>query len=204
MEKNIQNDLGTRLRKRRKELRLTLKEVAETTGLTASFLSQVEHNKANLSLNSLRDISDALAVPVAYLMAEDIDDDLRSLQTVKKEDHQPRPVVNPVVTKDRRSKLVLPGSGVELELLVPSFQRKMALFKGRLEPGKEQIASRLREPTEEVIYVLSGELLVELKTGEYLVHQDESIFFEGYDLICMKNVSDEETSYLSIITPPVF
>jgi len=203
MEENARDDIGTRLRKRRKELRLTLKEVAESAGLTASFLSQVEHNKANLSLNSLRDISDALDVPVTYFMAEDVNNSLIQNDDIN-DSHQTKPLFDPVVRRERRSKLVLAGSGVELELLVPSFQRRIALFKGKLEPGKEQIASRLREPTDEVLYVLSGVLLVELRTGEYLVHQDESISFEGYQLVSMRNMSDEETLYLSIITPPVF
>jgi len=203
MEENARDDIGTRLRKRRKELRLTLKEVAESSGLTASFLSQVEHNKANLSLNSLRDISDALDVPVTYFMAEDVNKSLIQHDDIN-DSHQTKPLFDPVVRRDRRSKLVLAGSGVELELLVPSFQRRIALFKGKLEPGKEQIASRLREPTDEVLYVLSGVLLVELRTGEYLVHQDESITFEGYQLVSMRNMSDEDTLYLSIITPPVF
>lgn len=203
MEENARDDIGTRLRKRRKELRLTLKEVAESAGFTASFLSQVEHNKANLSLNSLRDISDALDVPVTYFMAEDVNNSLIQNDDIN-DSHQTKPLFDPVVRRERRSKLVLAGSGVELELLVPSFQRRIALFKGKLEPGKEQIASRLREPTDEVLYVLSGVLLVELRTGEYLVHQDESISFEGYQLVSMRNMSDEETLYLSIITPPVF
>lgn len=203
MDKNNRDEIGQRLRKRRKELHLTLKEVAESSGLTASFLSQVEHNKANLSLNSLRDISNALDVPVTYFMAEG-DDATHKKETDQQENQQGTPPFNPVITKDHRSKLVLHGSGVELELLVPSFQRKLVVFKGKLEPGKEQIASRLREPTEEVIYVLSGTLLVELKTGEYLVQEDESICFEGFDLVHMKNVSAEETSYISVMTPPVF
>ncbi|PKO05204.1 MAG: hypothetical protein CVU41_13075 [Chloroflexi bacterium HGW-Chloroflexi-3] len=54
-----------------KELRLTLKEVAESTQLTSSFLSQVENSKVNLSLNSLHLITDALDVPVTYFMADE-------------------------------------------------------------------------------------------------------------------------------------
>jgi len=52
-------------------LRLTLKEVAESTQLTSSFLSQVENSKVNLSLNSLHLITDALDVPVTYFMADE-------------------------------------------------------------------------------------------------------------------------------------
>lgn len=201
------NNVGERLRKRRKELRFTLKEVAESTKLTSSFLSQVENNKVNLSLNSLHLIADTLDVPVTYFMA---DDDVALIKVIQDEAEKlhnlsdKRRPFNPVVAQDRRSKLVLPVSGVELELLVPSLGRKMVSFKGHLEPGKENIASRLRESTEEIIYVLAGTLLIELVDGEYLVHQDESIYFEGLNLIRMVNVADVETSWVSVITPAVF
>lgn len=200
MQVKNSNNVGERLRKRRKELRLTLKDVAESTQLTSSFLSQVENDKVNLSLNSLHLIADALDVPVTYFMA---DDNLHSFEIEEKEP-KPHAQYNPVVNKDHRSKLVLPVSGVELELLVPSLGRKMVSLKGRLEPGMENVASRLREPTEEIIYVLTGTLLVDLDQGEYIVSSDESIYFEGQHLIRLVNVADIETTWVSVITPAVF
>ena len=194
------DNVGERLRKRRKELRLTLKKVAESTQLTSSFLSQVENNKVNLSLNSLHLIADALDVPVTYFMAEE---NVEVFDTANRVEAT-RGHYNPVVNKDRRSKLVLPVSGVELELLVPSLGRKMVSFKGRLEPGMENVASRLREPTEEIIYVLTGTLLVDLEEGEYRVNSDESIYFEGQHLIRLVNVAEVETTWVSVITPAVF
>lgn len=196
-----QNDkVGGRLRKRRKELRLTLKDVAESTNLTSSFLSQVENNKVNLSINSLHLIADALDVPVTYFMAEEIP----SSEELSDKSNGSRISYNPVVHQDQRSKLVLPVSGVELELLVPSLGRKMVSFKGRLAPGMENVASRLRESTEEIIYVLTGTLLVELDDGSHEVHSDESIYFEGQHLVRLINVDKIETTWVSVITPAVF
>jgi transcriptional regulator with XRE-family HTH domain len=56
-------ELGNRLRARRQELGLSLRELAERVGLTASFLSQIERDLASPSIESLRKISDALEVP---------------------------------------------------------------------------------------------------------------------------------------------
>jgi len=200
MQVKKSDNVGERLRRRRKELQLTLKEVAESTQLTSSFLSQVENNKVNLSLNSLHLIADALDVPVTYFMADEKNEEFESNDNME----STRTRYNPVVSKDQRSKLVLPVSGVELELLVPSLGRKMVSFKGRLEPGMENIASRLREPTEEIIYVLTGTLIVDLEEGEYLVNSDESIYFEGQHLIRLVNVAEIETTWVSVITPAVF
>ena len=55
--------LGERVREQRKELGLSLEELATRTGLGASFLSLVERNINNPSLDSLYRIAEALDVP---------------------------------------------------------------------------------------------------------------------------------------------
>ena len=63
-------ELGHRLRTRRQELGLSLRELAERVGLTASFLSQIERDLASPSIESLRKISDALEVPIFHFLIE--------------------------------------------------------------------------------------------------------------------------------------
>ena len=60
-------DVGERLRAIRALRRCTLKTVAERSGLSESFLSQVERGRSNASIASLRRIADALGVSVADL-----------------------------------------------------------------------------------------------------------------------------------------
>ncbi|MDE0583516.1 helix-turn-helix domain-containing protein, partial [Planococcus sp. A6] len=54
--------IGTTLKKLRKERKLTLKQLAQETGVSISFLSQVERGKSSVTLESLRKIADALHV----------------------------------------------------------------------------------------------------------------------------------------------
>ncbi|NMB12297.1 MAG: helix-turn-helix transcriptional regulator, partial [Firmicutes bacterium] len=56
--------LGSQIRTTRNEKGLTLAEVAEATGLTASLLSQVERDITSPSVSTLKKIGDALGVPV--------------------------------------------------------------------------------------------------------------------------------------------
>lgn len=56
--------IGPLVRARRKRLRLTLKELALRTGLSISFLSQVERNQASPSLSSLIGIARVLGVGI--------------------------------------------------------------------------------------------------------------------------------------------
>ena len=59
--------LGERIRARRKELDLSLRELADAVSLTSSFLSLIERDQSSPSIESLRKISEALEVPVFYL-----------------------------------------------------------------------------------------------------------------------------------------
>lgn len=62
-------DVGARLRDARQTRNLSLRALAEKTGFSASFLSQVELGQASPSLGSLQRIAEALGVTVAGLVA---------------------------------------------------------------------------------------------------------------------------------------
>ena len=49
--------LGTNIREYRKNKKLTIKELAERTGLSIGYISQVEREEAEPSLSSLRKIA---------------------------------------------------------------------------------------------------------------------------------------------------
>ena len=111
----MENRIGERIHTRRKELGLSLRALAKEVDLTASFLSQLERGQADPSIKSLRKIAAALGVPLFSFLADNGD-------------------VNPVVRKDRRKRLQLPGSQVVCELLTPSVQRKMEVFIVTVDP----------------------------------------------------------------------
>jgi XRE family transcriptional regulator, regulator of sulfur utilization len=62
-------DIGARLRDARQSRNLSLRALAEKTGFSASFLSQVELGQASPSLGSLQRIAEALGVTVSGLVA---------------------------------------------------------------------------------------------------------------------------------------
>ncbi|WP_126429080.1 helix-turn-helix domain-containing protein [Brevibacillus marinus] len=64
------NNIGKLLRDLRRKKGLTLKELAEKTGLSISFLSQVENSKCSITLQSLSKISDALEVSRSYFFPD--------------------------------------------------------------------------------------------------------------------------------------
>ncbi|GAE00795.1 DNA-binding protein [Clostridium botulinum B str. Osaka05] len=48
------NEIAEKIRNLRKEKNLTLKDLGEKTGLSISFLSQVENNSSSLAITSLK------------------------------------------------------------------------------------------------------------------------------------------------------
>ena len=63
--------IGYRIKKLRMQQKITLKELGERTGLTTSFLSQLERDLTSPSFISLEKIADALNTTMAYFFEGD-------------------------------------------------------------------------------------------------------------------------------------
>lgn len=185
--------LGERIKARRQELGLSLRDLARRADVSASFLSQVERGASNTSLDSLRRIAEALDVPVMFFLFEE------------------RPSSTPgerlvfVLRNGYRPKLNLKDSRVSYEMLTPDLNRKMEVVLGRLAPGSGNVARPLKVPTEECIYVLSGCLLVGIGPEEFVLCPGDSVYFEGVKLTKLACASAaEDAVWISMITPPAF
>jgi transcriptional regulator with XRE-family HTH domain len=173
------------MRARRQELGMSLRELAAQVGLTASFLSQIERDLASPSIESLRKISDALEVPIFHFLIEPDG-------------------MSPVVRRDKRIQLTLPDSNLTYQLLTPDLKRTMEVFLAEREPGQEKITVPLRQQTEEFIYVLQGQLEIELNEDVFLLGPGDSVYFDGPMLRRVAAKGDITLRFISVITPPVF
>jgi len=180
-------DFGTRIRQQRKKMGLTLTELAAKTELTPGFLGQVERGESNPSIDTFLKIAEALESPVSFFLWNEHDVDGSGLRPMEDEVLQQR----------------LSDASVEIELFSRAFSRKMEIFRARMKPQTRREAKLRREPTEQIVYVLSGNLRISLHSGEHIVHQDDFIYFDGSDLRAVENESEEDTVYISVITPPI-
>lgn len=193
--------LGEKIKRRRETMGYSLRKLSKLTGLSASFLSQVELNKTNISLTSLQTVSAALEVPLLFFLENKIppmpENDEKRGGMDELEDR--------VITKENRTRLMIKKPGVEYELLVPGMGHKMVAFERSLAPGCEHPIRRvLKERTEELIYVLSGKLLVELTTGQYYLNPEDTIYFEGQEIVKFQCIStDEDAVWITVITPSI-
>ncbi|MCG8591944.1 MAG: response regulator [Proteobacteria bacterium] len=66
LETRLNSEVGQRIRDRRKEAALTLKQLANRTGLSVSLISQIELGKSAASMSTLHKLAAALQVRMTY------------------------------------------------------------------------------------------------------------------------------------------
>jgi len=66
LESRLNQVVGRRLRERRSAGELTLKQLANRTGLSVSLISQIELGKSAASMSTLHKLSTALQVKMTY------------------------------------------------------------------------------------------------------------------------------------------
>jgi transcriptional regulator with XRE-family HTH domain len=208
-ENGIGNQVGPRLKFRRKETGMTLRQLSDKTGLTASFLSQVERGVVNVSWRSLQSLAEVLGVPYLYFLSEDetLENERPSEgeQTIPEKHRRKSVHYSHVIRNGSRPTLSLRDPDVNYELLVPSMNQKMVAFLSKIAPGTGNTARRLQKSTEEFIFIVSGALKIVLDTAEYVLYPGDSIYFEGDSLQNIHCASeDEEVTMISVITPAVY
>src|SRR2546423_9527282 len=150
-------DVGERLRELRRFRRCTLRTISARSGLSESFLSQVERGRSSASIESLRRVADALGVSMADLF-------------------EPNGVPGSrVLRRDERPALTFGVLGRKL-LLTPRPLHHLEVFAGELEVG----GSTGERPyahgdSEELFVVLSGTVQLELGGGPFPVELCGSI-----------------------------
>jgi transcriptional regulator with XRE-family HTH domain len=175
--------IGGRIRLRRKELDLSLRELGEQAGVSASFLSQVENDQVSPSLNSLQSIATALQVPMFYFL-----NNSRG---------------GAVVRAGNRRTLYFSDSQIGYDLLTPDFSRQMMSFIIRLKPFARRVAMPLARPTEQWMHVLRGSMKIVVGDDSNMLDQGDTIYFDGDLLKEFCSVSDDELVIICCITPPV-
>jgi transcriptional regulator with XRE-family HTH domain len=182
---NEGNYLSRRLKKRRTELGFTLRELANNTSLTPSFISQIERGVTNPSLATLQKLADALKVPVMFFMTEDLSNGKR-------------------VTRDsERQRVMVDNADISYELLTPDLTGSFEGILIYLKPGSKNAVRPLRVETEELYFVIEGELLVGVGDDEVTLKKGDSFHVLGTTVKKLLCAGDQPVTYLAVLSPPV-
>jgi len=175
--------------KRIKDLRtsknLTLKELSDKTGLSVSFLSQVERGSSSLAITSLKKIADALEVPINYFFESY--ENLSFL--VKHEEQKPYHIEG---SKIEYVNLSGKFSGRSFEPMIVTYKKGYMKGDGFSHPG------------EEFFYILEGTGIVTIGEVEFIVKEGDSIHFPSNIKHKIYNPEEKELKMISVITPTIY
>ena len=172
--------LGRRLRELRTDRGLRLSDVAGQSGLSVSFLSQVEQGQSDISVGRLIRIAHALQVQVTELV------------------ELPATRARRLVRAGERATLPTPIKGVKMELLADSLSEGQTYAVSHLAPGSSIDARGERPPGQAYfIYMLEGAAVIEFSTGDPITLEDgDSISFTSEDFRRLTNPRDVTTRLL--------
>mgnify|MGYP000058900048 CR=1 FL=1 len=153
------NALGQRMRNQRRRLSFTLQKLAEKSGVSVGYLSQVERGNATPTLGTLSQIAAALNVSADYFIAT------------------PR-AVDSLTSAGKRPRFSVDGSDLEYEQIGADHpDLEMTSFILHVPPGYS--SEVVKHVGEEIIYVLDGEICQRVDGRDYLMRPGDSLHYLG-------------------------
>lgn len=152
-------DIGARIRRLRRERRLTLTEMADRTGVSMSMLSMVERGQATPSIGTLVAVSTTLGLHMADLFATP---ESQPPSPVRRHDEQVEVEGPGGVTR----RLAHDDHGIGLEMAVNEYP-----------PGASSSPTRTHHAGMEFGIVIRGRLSVDLNGTEHLLETGDAIAY---------------------------
>ncbi|MDQ0682697.1 MULTISPECIES: helix-turn-helix domain-containing protein [Streptomyces] len=152
--------VGAAVRRRRRSLQLTLAVVAERSGLSVPFLSQIENDRARPSTSSLEKVADALRTTAVELLA----------------------AADPACSVDVvRAEIAEPGAGAGREpeprsrsLVRGHHQMHASEFTGDHDAGRE-----FQHRNDQLLYVADGAVEIEAEGRAYRLGRGDTLYLTG-------------------------
>jgi transcriptional regulator with XRE-family HTH domain/quercetin dioxygenase-like cupin family protein len=202
-------DLGERIRTRRAELSLSVRELARRVAVSPSLISQIERGKATPSVATLYAITSELKLSLDELFAAPRADDgpavdapdapggLRVLDAAIAEAAGHRSQDGLVVAPADRTVIQL-GSGVRWERLTAAADPGVDFLYVVYEPGGASCepGALMRHSGREYGHILSGVLEVTVGFEDHVLHPGDSISFESSMPHRLATVGDEPVEAL--------
>jgi transcriptional regulator with XRE-family HTH domain len=175
--------LGAGIRAERLRQNLTLAQLAEQVGLSASAVSQIERGVTDPSIGSLRRIASALQVPFFQFLLE-------------RDGH------DPVVRKNERRTITFPNRALQYQLLTPNLRGPFEVLAMDVAPGAASGEEALGHDSEECMLILHGQVEVEVAGQSYTLDAGDSIVIQRNAPHRVVNHGAQTAGVLMVISPP--
>lgn len=173
--------IGSRIRSVRQAQRLTIDQVAESTGLTKGFLSRVERDLTSPSVASLVTLCQVLSIDVGDLFAQP-------------DTH--------VVRLSEAPRISLGGEGIVEQLVTARSERRLQMIRAVIEPrgeGEKELYSVDCEV--EVLNVISGKFILIFANERFELDAGDTVTFPGREPHSWINPTDEQAVVTWTLVP---
>ncbi len=174
--------LGDTIRRIRKEKNMTIKEVAEKAGITKSLISQVENDKANPSVNTLKAIAKSFNVPIAAFFNDEAER-------------------NSLVVKRDERKVLKTQSGYTFYLLTHDLKDTNIEFLYCVYEKGGSTGELYTHEGEECGIVLEGRLEVTIENDAYILEAGDSIRLDSTKPHKCTNIYNGQTITIWVDSP---
>jgi len=153
--------IGLRIRELRQSRKLTLQELADISGLSASMLSLVERGRASPSIGSLIVVASALGVTMSDLLANGADGEEK------------------IVVRASDARVVETAQHVVRRLMRQDRTRGVSVAVNEYAPHTGSTEHPITHEGFEYGYVLQGELTVEVDGTKHVLRQGDLIAYSS-------------------------
>ncbi|HXF98041.1 MAG TPA: XRE family transcriptional regulator [Gaiellaceae bacterium] len=177
------SQLGPRLRRLRQSRNLSLGDVSEGTGISASFLSMVENGQSDITISRLMRLVRWFGISVADLVQEP---DTSPVQVVR--------------AGERRS-VRLVDEGISIQMLTHDGRHRMMPVINVYERGGG-MTDPARHEGEEFVHVLAGRLELVVEDERVVLETGDSAYYRADVPHSFRNVGRGQARFLGVTTPP--
>ncbi|MEO1780100.1 MAG: helix-turn-helix domain-containing protein [Pseudomonadota bacterium] len=181
------HSLGADLRALRKARGMTLQDMADALGRSVGWVSQVERDMSDPSITDLRHMAATLDI---------------SVSTLFRHGAAPADEEGYVVRQHARRPIGSRTAGLVEELLSPDLTDDFEVVHSTFEPYSE-IAEAVTRPTQEVGYIISGQLDLEISGRLFSVGSGDSFRIRGEPFRWI-NPHGMPVVAIWVIAPPVY
>lgn len=179
--------IGDDIRALRKQRGLTLSDLADALGRSIGWLSQIERNQTDPSIQDLQKISRQFDIPISFFF---------------RNSEAPESELGTIVRKQNRSALGTRDSGLIEELLSPDIAGDFEMLRSVFAPGAES-SDKPARPAQEGGFLVSGDLDIWIGGQHHALHEGDSFQFQN-QTCRWRNPGQQPAIVIWVISPPIY
>ncbi len=182
-----EKEIGEKLKKLRREKKLTLKQLAALAGCTDAALSKIERGEVTPTISLLKKAVNVLGVTLSEFLSND--------------EHEEDSIV---IRKEERVRIDFHDEKIISHQLVRNLKnKKLQPLYEIIKPGGGS-GGVYTHQGEEFGIVLEGELEITVDDETYIIREGDSFWYRSTRPHGFRNNSDRDVKVLWVITPPTY